>query len=264
MLYAKVNRGYKSGGFNSFSIRPSTTTFQPETLTSYEAGLKSDWRLGGVPLRFNATYYYSDYKNIQRSAGDIDLPRAGAAVYAATATIQGFEIESSIRPTEAIAIGATVSHADGDYKQYEVPAPLGGVGCNGVVPAGGSLDLSCSRFQFLTPWIYNINATIDLPLPEDMGEMSLYASYAHVSSQWTAPRPTEPGGALEGYGLLNASLNWRNVGRTGVDLAIFGTNLTNKLYRVSSNNVSSSSFVQSTLYGEPRMFGVKLRYSWGR
>jgi len=263
LLYGKISRGYKSGGFNSFSIRPSTVTFDPERLTSYEAGFKSDWNLGSVPFRFNATYYYSDYSNIQRSAGDIDLPRAGAAIYQASATIQGLELESSLRPVDGVEIGGVLSHTDADYKEYTVPAPLGGVGCQGPVAAGGTLDLSCSRFQYVTPWLYNIFTTIKLPVSESMGDVSLFVSYSHVGSQWTAPRPVEPGALLQSYNLVNASLGWKNVAQSGFDLSFFVNNLTNKLYRVSANNVSSSSFVQSSLYGEPRMYGLKLRYSFG-
>jgi len=264
MIYGKISRGYKSGGFNSFAIRPTTTTFQPEELTTYEAGFKSDWRLASMPVRFNLTYYYSDYKNIHRPAGDVELPRAGAAVFSASATIQGFEAEVSVRPSDAIEIGGTVSHADGDYKTFDVPAPLGGLDCGGPVAPGGTLDLSCSRFQYLTPWIYNIYTSIDLPVPDRMGDLSLFVSYSHVSAQWTAPRPTEPGALLEPYGLLNASLSWNNVAQSGFDLSVFANNLTNKLFRVGNNNVFSGSLVQSTLYGEPRMYGFKLRYRWGK
>jgi iron complex outermembrane recepter protein len=264
MLYAKVSRGYKSGGFNSFAIRPTTTTFQPEELITYETGFKSDWRLGTVPLRLNATYFYSDYKNIQRPAADVDLPRAGAAVYAATARIQGVEAEASIRPMEWLELGGTVSYTDAKYKSFLLPNSAGGVDCTGAnIPLGGTLDYSCARFAFLTPWIYNIHASLDLPMAERLGKLSFLASFSHVSSQFTAGRPVEPGAALEGYGLLNASISWRDIMQSGVDLTVFGTNLTDELFRVSNNNVFGGSFVQSTLYGEPRMYGAKLRYRWG-
>ncbi len=263
LVYAKVNRGYKAGGFNTFAVRPETQTFLPERLTTYEAGFKSDWRLGEVPFRFNATYYYSDYKNIQRPGGDFNTNNGagGARIVAAQATIQGFEIETSVRPTNAIEFSATVSHADGDYKKYELIS-LGEPSCNGAT-FGQTADYSCAPFQFLTPWIYSLNATVDLPVPESMGELSLFANYSHVSSQYSAPGPNEIGGMLEGYGLLNASLRWGNVAGSGFDLTVFGNNLTNKLYRVSNTNSFAGVGAWSSLYGEPRMYGVKLKYKFG-
>lgn len=269
LVYAKVSRGYKSGGFNTFAVRPETTTFAPEKLTTYEAGFKSDWRIGGVPLRFNATYYYSKYNNIQRPGADGNLrpglpPAFGAAIFAAESTIQGLEVEASIRPTEAIEIGGTLSHADGDYKKFQVRAigvstcPNGDFAFNPAV----FVDVSCAPFQFLTPWIYNIYGSINLPVPESMGKLSLFASYSSVSDQYTAPFAFEPEATVKGYGLLNASLNWNGVAGSNFDLTLFANNLTNKLYRVGNTN-SFSNNVVSSLYGEPRMYGVKLKYRFG-
>jgi len=38
-------------------------------------------------------------------------------------------------------------------------------------------------------------------------------------------------------------------------------NATNKLYRISNSNISGSGYY-SSLYGEPRMYGVRGRYSF--
>jgi iron complex outermembrane receptor protein len=266
LVYGKVSKGYKAGGFNTFAVRAETQTFKPEDLTTYEAGFKSDWRLGGsIPVRFNATYYYSEYENIQRPGGDFNLANGagGAAIFSAEATIKGFEVEASIRPIDAIEIGTTVSHADGEYKKYETLS-FGGAACNGVVPFGGTADFSCAPFQFLTPWIYNVYATIQLPMPEDMGELSLFTSYSHLDEQYSAPGPFEPGAMIEGYELLNATLSWNDVARSGVDISAFANNISDKVYRTSNANSFSGNLVLSTLYGEPRMYGVKVRYRFGQ
>jgi len=46
---------------------------------------------------------------------------------------------------------------------------------------------------------------------------------------------------------------------------VFVTNATNNLYRISNTNVFQQGglLYWSTLYGEPRMYGVKLRYRFG-
>lgn len=265
LLYAKISRGYKSGGFNTFAVRPTTTTFQPEKLTTYEAGFKSDWRIGEMPVRLNATYYYSDYKNIHRPGGDanfsISPPGFGAAIFAAEASIQGVEVEASIRPTEGVEIGGTLSHGDGDYKRYDVFS-FGTPSCNNA-PFGGTADYSCAPFQLLTAWIYNIYASVKLPVPESWGNVSALVSYSHVDDQYTAPAPFEPGALVKGYGLLNASISWDNVAESGFDLSLFANNIADKLYRVSNANSFNSNGVVSTLYGEPRTFGLKLRYRFG-
>lgn len=274
MLYGKITRGYKAGGFNSVAVNPQFRTFEPEKLTSYEAGFKSDWRVGSVPGRLNVTYFYSDYNNIQRPGGDFNLVSGagGAKILAATASIQGVEVEASMQPFEGLEIGGTFSHTDADYKTFQFTS-LGGdrtCGPNGtfpLVPFGGTVDASCMPFQFVTPYIYNIHATAKIPVGNDMGELSYFISYSHVSRSPTSPASDpsyELGSTLEAYGLLNMSLDWRNIAQSGLDASLFVTNATNKLYRVSNLNSYATLGVWGSLYGEPRMYGLKLRYSFGR
>jgi len=44
---------------------------------------------------------------------------------------------------------------------------------------------------------------------------------------------------------------------------VFGTNLANKLYLISNSGIYQSIGSQGVIYGEPRMFGVRLKYSFG-
>jgi len=242
----------------------NTRTFDPETVTSYELGFKSDWRIQDVPVHLNATYYYSDYKGIQRPGGDASPVAVGAAIFSAAATIQGVEMEASIRPIPAVEIGSTFSYTHGKYKNYDVPA-LGQPNCGPRPAIGGvpQVDFSCAPFQFVTPYIYNIYTNITLPTPESFGASTLLVSYSHVSSQYTAPGPLEPFSYLAGYGLLSASLRVDDIAGTGLTLTVFGNNLANKLYRVSNSNSYTGSNYAATLYGEPRTFGLKLRYKFG-
>lgn len=243
LLYAKISHGYKAGGFNPYAVRMSTLVFQPEKLTSYEGGFKFDTRLGSVPARLNATYYYADYKDIQQSAGDFNTVTGanGAQFVQRDGTIQGVEVEAMVKPATWLQLGGTLSYTHGKYKD-------------------SSFD-----FQYIVPWLYNVNATVDLPIPENLGSLNLYANYSHQSPQATdALEPaSQPGQILEAYGLLNLSLNWKNVARSNVDVSLFMNNATNKLYRIMNTNVWTSLLTRGELYGEPRMYGVKLRYRFG-
>ncbi|OCC23846.1 hypothetical protein MB02_08420 [Croceicoccus estronivorus] len=267
LLYGKISKGYKSGGFNTFAVRPETRTFSPEELTTYEVGFKSDWHIGDVPLKFNATYYYSDYKNIQRPTGDYnpDTGASGARTLDATATIQGIEIEASMRPVQGLEIGGNFSHTDADYKKFQQVVFAPTQACDGLANPGDIADFSCRPFQFSTPYIYNIYASLDVPLGENMGTLAFYANYSHVAKQGTAPMGdniTQPGSVLDAYGLLNGSIAWKGVGGTPIDITVFGNNLANKLYRTSNANTYDNLLVNSTIYGAPRMYGVKVRYSF--
>lgn len=274
MLYAKATRGYKAGGFNNVAVSEQYRTFEPERLTSYEAGFKSDWRLAGAPGRLNMTYHYADYSNIQRPGADYNptTGAGGASILAAAATIQGLEAEASISPWPGLTIGGTLTHTDAEYTDYSYRTLGGDIGCKAgggfeQVAAGGMVDASCMPFQYVMPWMYNIHADANVPLGNGLGDLNFYVSYSHFAGLPTGPASDpsfQPGSTLEPYGLLNASVDWRNVAQSGVDLGLFVTNATNKLYRVTNTNIYNDIGVWGVLYGEPRMFGMKLRYSFGR
>lgn len=81
---------------------------------------------------------------------------------------------------------------------------------------------------------------------------------SHFSKQPTSPAgdPSfELGSVLEPYGLLNMSLDWRNVADSGIDASLFATNMTNKVYRIANSNGYTGLGVYASLYGEPRMYG---------
>ncbi len=48
-----------------------------------------------------------------------------------------------------------------------------------------------------------------------------------------------------------------------LDLSLFATNITKKEYVISNTGIFQTIGAQSVLYGEPRMFGARLRYRFG-
>lgn len=276
MIYGKVSRGYKAGGFNPYAVffglngDPDTRSFGPETVTSYEAGFKADFRVADVPVRLNTSVYTLDYNDIQRATGDFNLTTGagGARTLNADARIRGVEVEASIRPFDGVEIGGNFSYTDAKYKRYQYQVGAATTACNGAVPAGGIADSTCLPFQYVAPYIWSIHASADQSLGDDMGTLSLFVNFSYTSSQPTEAvqlEQNQPGSRLEAFGVLNASLDWRSVGGSNFDLGVFGTNLTNNLYRISNSNVYQNGglLYWSTIYGEPRMYGLRLRYHFG-
>ena len=117
-LYAKVSRGYKSGGFNVFSITPtSNAEYEPEHVTNYEAGFKSE--LLDRPLQLNATAYYLDYRNLQASQL---LLINGLSVFqtsnAAKARSYGAEVSVAAKPTPELTLNATYGYNHASFRSY--------------------------------------------------------------------------------------------------------------------------------------------------
>jgi len=271
LVYVKESHGYKAGGFNPFSVRPETRTFTPEFVTSKEIGIKSDWHIGSVPLRVNADYYHTDYKDAQRASGDANLATGGvgAITLQSQAIIQGYELEAAIKPIPQLEIGGNWSYTDGRYKDFNWNTLAPVVDCTGrTIPAFGIANSDCLPFQYVSPHMYTVHATYTQSLPGTLGNVVFFVNYAHSSAQYTEAKyiPAEqPGATLEAFGLVNASIDWNNVAGSGVDVGLYATNLTDKLYRISNTDVYPAGVLLdwATIYGEPRMWGARVRYNFG-
>ena len=60
MLYGSISRGYKSGGFDGGACFDD---FEPEVLTAYEVGLKT--QLLDDSMRMNLSAFVYDYEDYQ-------------------------------------------------------------------------------------------------------------------------------------------------------------------------------------------------------
>lgn len=69
-------------------------SFEPETITALELGVKSDWL--DQRLRINASIFYNDYEDLQVQqffAADADSSPTSVIENATGAIIQGLELE---------------------------------------------------------------------------------------------------------------------------------------------------------------------------
>ena len=190
----------------------------------------------------------------------------GAQILGAVARVQGVEVEGSIRPFRGVEIGGNFSYTDAKYKSYEYTTNLGAFDCSGnFIAPGGTVDLGCVPFTGVAPYTYSFHVSAEQPLANDLGTLAMFVSYSHTSSQHTAATAlpgTEPGEELEGFGTLSLSIDWRKVANSNLDLGLYATNLTNNLYRIGNPNLYNTYLYHSTIYGEPRMYGVRARYTF--
>ena len=270
MAYGKVSRGYKSGGFTALSVNPSNAFYDPEYVTNYELGVKSDIELAQRPLRVNAAIYYSDYEDMQRSSAESYNGAFGLATFnSGKSVIQGFEMDFILLLTERWRLSGNYSYADGEFKEFEIPrssmTPQSDCHRNDI--GNGELgDYSCIPFTELPEHQFSLTTAYELPLDASIGPIEAALTYSWVDERYTAPitiPEAEPGAWLDSFGLLTVSINWREVFGTRLDLQLFGTNLTDEDYRISNSNVWNELGYQNTVWGEPLMYGLRATYRWG-
>jgi iron complex outermembrane recepter protein len=246
-LYAKLVTGYKSGGFN---IRAAdfTRPFEPETLTSYELGWKSEWL--DRRLRLNAAVFYADYEDMQLDIVVPDQPNPALTQTenAGQANIAGLEID--LQAVLAPGVRASVSFAYLDTEIEEVE--------------GDDKDF----------WVLQnapdsqVSATLDWDVwSSAKNTLNLAFDYTYREKVYTSARPNppgDPGDFIPSYGIGNLRLSLAGqdwVGSGEFELALWAHNLFDREYQIEGQG----SFYQLqanrlAVFGDPRLFGVDLKY----
>lgn len=251
LLFASYNRGFKSGIFNQTS--PVSFAVQPETLDAYELGFKSD--LFDRTLRFNGSFFYNDYQDVQLTrtlTGNLVAFNApGAEIYGAEADV----IFAPRLERSNLELRAAASYLHGRYKDFPnapISAPMAVPTANAanVVTAGNAKDNDTIRTPPLT---YTLSVVFDTPVSLGMLGFSLNYYY-NDGFYWEVDNRLKQAS----YGLLNSEVSlttlndqWR--------LALFGQNLAGEEYYVGTTGGTSGDVGAP---GAPRTYGINIQYNF--
>lgn len=244
MAYATVSRGFRAGGFAKISgTSPIVDTFEPENATNYETGLRLE--LLDHRLRINPTLFYTKWDNIQVQR--VVPGASGIQIFvenAARAHSQGFELESEAAITKNFHLTGTLSLLDIKYDE---------VGSTTTI----TLNSHFARAPKVT---YSLGADYHVDLGGSL-RVGASTNYSFQDKQYAVPSDIDQV-LLVSYALLNArvELSSRTAGWT---VALFVTNLTDKVYYIGGDNYAraGTGTAQYDL-GRPREFGVNLRFAF--
>lgn len=238
LVYGSAARGFKSGGFQGLagSAVSQSTPYDPEFAWTYEAGVKSQWL--DDRLRLNVAVFKTDYKDLQVSQL---VPLCCVVVgNAATADIEGYEVEWLIRPFAGFQI-------DGSYAWLNAKFASFATGATGNF-TGNRLPRSPE---------HKIN--VGVQYSTQLGGWTALArvDYAHQSKMYfeASNIPTQK---QEGF------INWDARGAlTSPDgrweVAVWGKNLSNEL--VATYVTAFAPYRQVLVpYAPPRTYGVTLTW----
>ncbi len=113
LSYASVSTGFKSGGLSDGGRR-----HLPEELTNYEIGLKTE--LMERALTLNVSAFLMDYEDMQVSAVE-RLPSGQQQLVtsnAASASIEGVEVEFAWRPTSNDSLSGFASYLNAEFDEF--------------------------------------------------------------------------------------------------------------------------------------------------
>lgn len=229
MTYASIATGFKGGGINPRPAYPSQVQpFAPETLTAYEAGLKSDWF--DRRLQANLSLFENKYRDVQRSVTSGCTLGPGETscllyVNAGSGRLRGAELELQVHPFGGLSIDGSVSYLEFKYTEISPQAATAGV-----------------ESWMTAPFAPKVKSSVGLQYEIDVGAAGSITPRVDFSHQ-TGFYNNAVNNFLNyvaGYDLLNGRVTWQNEDNLW-QVSLEGTNLTNKLYYtgIYATNVAS-------------------------
>jgi iron complex outermembrane recepter protein len=251
MTYVQYATGFKGGGISPRPfVAAQAVTFKPETLDNYEVGVKTD--LLDRHLRLNASVYYGKYSDIQMPLQS--CPQFGAGVpcgawaNAGDGKVKGAELEAILRPVTGLRIDASYTWFDFKYTFVD-PA------VSTATPRPWHITKD-DTLPFAPKSKWALGAQYDIPLANG-SSIAPRVDMNHQASFHTNPA-NQPANFVGAYSLLNARLTWRNSDQT-LDVALEGTNLTDKYYFTSRNDQLQAAGSTDGVPGRPREWALTFK-----
>ncbi len=115
LVYGSVSTGYKAGGFNRGT---SQQIYDPETVTAYEAGVKT--KLFDNQVRLSGAAFYYDYKDLQLAQVETQANQVIENITrnAASARIWGLELEGSATPWAGGTLGFALGYLNTEFESF--------------------------------------------------------------------------------------------------------------------------------------------------
>jgi len=263
-VFASATRGFKSGGWNARGTAPvANQPFAPETVWSYEFGLRSDWL--NRTLRLNLTGFILDVEDLQTPSAFVAPNGAISFITRNFAGMKntGIEAELIYAPTENLNLFLFAGSQDAKYQdvaasiisqQASCKAFIAGTGgragdCNaGIInPSGNFADPVRAPDTLALGASYSLNIGENLRLTPNV--LWAYTGDNNVATSGA------PAGLVEAYDTLDAGITLENAAG-GWRIQANCRNCTDEVQVVSV--LSDLAYIQA-----PRSWNVTFKYDFG-
>jgi len=266
MVYVSAGTGYKAGGDSPRPFNAAQAIgFGPETLTSYEIGMKTD--LADRRVRFNVAAFYNDFKDAQLVL--LSCPQYGGPGPCALPQNAGnahvYGVEAEIYAT----FGGLEFDASGSYLHWEwqcvnpqvvglAQAPCSSdptvIGMLAKTPIGFVPEQAHGGIQYQ----FGLGSGAGTLTPRL--DVTYLGGPVYGADQAPAPgSPTATYGILGGYTVSDLRVTWRNA-RGDLDVTVYGNNIFDKYYYYSKFDLTQAGAGTITgAPGQPLMWGLTIK-----
>jgi iron complex outermembrane receptor protein len=251
MAYVAFNTGFKGGQFST--LNPNNPAADPETVTAYTAGLKTE--LFNRHVRFNIEGFYNEYKDLQLKVLLNPASTAPFTYNAAAGRTKGVDAELEAVLLPGLNLRGAVSYLDAKYTDFR-NAPCfqilstGGIGVVGT----GRCDLTGARMIRSPELTFNVNLGYDWRLHNGQ-KLSFQAGDSYNSGFFWDPDHLFK---QQSYHNLTASISWTSADEH-MRLSVWGKNLADE--EIWTNAQEASPYL-SYYPGQPATYGVTIGYRY--
>jgi len=246
MAYMNVSTGYKGGGINPRPFYLSQVLgFEPETLTTYELGLKTSFAENRV--RVNMAAFFNQYEDIILRLNvcptDIVAQRTPCQLPAnvGSADVKGVELESNMLLGAGFSVDLAASWMDFEYTETDFVRT--GIPTSYITPFTPELKGSLG-LQYETPFAgdHTFVARVDWAYQSEVYGDAFNNPYNRIPS----------------YGTGNVRLTWRGP-EDHWEASAEVQNVTDKLFYLATNDYSASAGTSSYSPGLPRTWAITVK-----
>ena len=255
--YARAARGYRSGGFNPGDT--ALIAFRPETVTSYEIGVKSE--LFDRHLRLNVAGYYNQYKDL---AVITTIPSTTTfntrIINAGRVNFKGFEIEGQAVLSENFTIDGNFGYVDVDYKSLNLFAT--------TLAGSPQFDAaSIARATYTSKYTANIALNAQFPIGASGAKLVGRVGYTYLSPQYgfisvlAAPFNNQLRGDAEKLVDAQLMIDKLPIGGVEAQIRFWVKNLTNNHSFVRAIDFGALGYAGG-YFNNPRTYGSTVAISF--
>jgi iron complex outermembrane receptor protein len=269
MAYGQFSTGYKGGGVNA---KPFTAgqaiTFDPESIETWEAGLKTGFADNRV--RLNLAGFYSKYKDIvlvnaaglcippETPANTPDCVLSAAPFNAGSAHMKGFEVEADLEPVDGLTFNGMLSYLDFDYTELAPEAIASYISLDDYPPLTPKWKASAGiAYAFGLPNGATITPRVDIDYTSktysDPANNGFYPAGFPVDPQFADVNPY----LIPGHTTLNARISFVSADKNW-QASLSVSNLTDEYYWTNAFAFYFSGTGQHVV-APPREWAVTVR-----
>lgn len=246
--------GVNLGGLPRANGEPMLELAQikPEYLQHLELGLKTSPSSRSM---LNLTLFNTDINNFQTQVQTPDPSvNRGYLANAEKVRVRGLELDGNIR-FERASLYAGLAYTEGTYVKFEnAPVPLEETGSPQAFK-----DISGGDLPGISKWTTTFGGEVNQParVLRLSGDVFAGIDAYYRSSFSSNPSPSQYLN-IDGYFLLNGRVGFR--ASKGLSVFLWSRNLLNKDYFEQLLPVSGGSGLYAGVLGDPRSYGLTLRY----